>query len=965
MRYPEAHAAKSGSVPFMLRGPKSVRLALTAALAGAIGLVPALFVASPAMAAAAADDVSWTANSTTVNEGDTASLELNWTGTGASGSTVSTTLTYSTADGTATQGSDYTAVSASAFTFSGGKATLSVKTLTDNSDEPSPETVLVKVYDSTAPSVVLATGTINITDIDAEPTYTFTADKTTVAEDGGPVTVTATLGAKSGKTVAIPYYTTDVSAKAGQDYANTSGTLTFNPGDLTKTFTVAITNDDLYEGENQTFTISASPTSGVAATATPITVTITDNDPMPKLSIAAPGGGGYVAEGGTLNFPVSTTGKAEKDITVKYTTSDAATPATGHNAATAGADYTAVSAGTVTIPAGTSANVNAPVVTKSDALDELPEDLTVTLSNASTNATIDATAASASGYLTDSGSTAPVASLTTASKKVDEGSDGSHPVTFTVQLNAASGRSQSVDWTAAANMSASATSPADFKAATGTVTFAPGELTKTFTVDIVGDKIDENPDETFTVTLAAATGSTVTTSGNGQGNVTITDDDAAPTVTLAEVSQPEGNNNSVALFTVKLSNPSDVNTTYDITNTDVTADSDGTGAGAVTNTAGIGNNDYNVASTTVAIPAGSTTGYAFVVINGDDTYEGAETACVTATPNTNKTRLAKPDAVKAMLTLTNDDDAPMFTILSDKGKEGDTLAVKGVVTGVAQDSGYVNVSFMGGRYEGSTAATEDDYKVPDTKSYTVYGGTATGTSYDLGNVVLNKDEYKEPAETILVSGTSFGGSPKVKNGVITIEANEGGKPDEPGEPSEHYAPTIDAPYKVVGAVAVPIKGKAEAGATVELWGAPIGEDSDLKWIANTKADKDGYYWFSRWISEGYRFATQSYEKNSKEAKVFVQQDPDFWAVSNSKGYLSLTVQGNPKGAKQTVIIQRWYGGKWVNVDGWKGYTGSNNLWKANVKAASKSSWTLRAFVAGYTPDGLLPGYSDAKKVTIK
>nr|WP_296064122.1 Calx-beta domain-containing protein [uncultured Actinoplanes sp.] len=963
MRYPEAHAATSGSVPFTLRGPKSVRVALTAALAGAIGLVPALFVASPAMAApTAADDLSWTASSTTVNEGDTASLELNWTGTGTNGSTVSTALTYSTADGSANQGSDYTAVSAAPITFTGGKATLSVKALTDNSDEPSPETVSVKVYDSAAPSTVLATGTINITDIDAEPTYTFTADKTSVAEDGGPVTVTATLGAKSGKTVTIPYYTGDVSAKAGQDYGNTSGNLVFNPGDLTKTFTVAITNDDLYEGENQTFTINASPTAGVAATAAPITVTITDNDPMPKVSI---GNASAVNEGSNLQFPVTAVGKAEKDITVKYTTADATTPATNHNAATAPADYTAVSAGTVTIPAGTLGPVNASVITKADNLDELAEDLTVTLSTPSSNASIDTTAVTATGVINDYGSSYPVASLTTASKKVDEGSDGSHPVTFTVQLNAASGRSQSVDWTAAANSSASATSPADFKATTGTVTFAPGELTKSFTVDVVGDKIDEYPDETFTITLATTTGSTVTTSGNAQGNITITDDDAAPTVTLADVSQAEGDYNSVALFTVKLSNPSDVNTTYDITTTDVTADSDATGAGAASNTAGVGNSDYNLAGALVTIPAGSTTGYAFVVVNGDDVYETAETATITATPNQNKTRLAKPDAVKATLTLTNDDDAPVFTILSDKGKEGDTLAAKAVVTGVAQDNGYVNVSFMGGRYEGSVAATEDDYKVPDTKSYTVYGGTKEGTYYDLGNVVLNKDEYKEPAETIIVSGTSFGGSPVVKNGVLTIEANEGGKPDEPGEPSEHYAPTIEAPYKVVGAVAVPIKGKAEAGATVELWGAPVGEDSDLKWIANTKADKDGYYWFSRWINEGYRFVTQSYEKNSKEVKVWVEQDPYFTAVSYSKGYLTLTVQGNPKGAKQAVIIQRWYDGKWVNVTGWKGYTGSNYQWKATVKAASKSYWTLRAFVAGYTPDGLLPGYSDAKKVTIK
>src|SRR4051812_15894708 len=50
MRYSEAHAAKSGSVPFALRGPKSVRMALATAVAGAIGLFPAVAVSSPAFA---------------------------------------------------------------------------------------------------------------------------------------------------------------------------------------------------------------------------------------------------------------------------------------------------------------------------------------------------------------------------------------------------------------------------------------------------------------------------------------------------------------------------------------------------------------------------------------------------------------------------------------------------------------------------------------------------------------------------------------------------------------------------------------------------------------------------------------------------------------------------------------------------------------------------------------------------
>jgi hypothetical protein len=169
--------------------------------------------------------------------------------------------------------------------------------------------------------------------------------------------------------------------------------------------------------------------------------------------------------------------------------------------------------------------------------------------------------------------------------------------------------------------------------------------------------------------------------------------------------------------------------------------------------------------------------------------------------------------------------------------------------------------------------------------------------------------------------------------------------------------------KLVGGDAASIKGKATAGAMVELWGAPMGDDSDLKKISSVKADDDGDYSFSRWIGAGYRFQTRSDGQNSDEKECQVQQEPKFSVSSPSKGNLSLVVASDPKDSGQVVIIQRYDRGEWVNA--WRGTTGSNGQWRANVKGSSRSSWQLRAFVSGYTPDGLLPGYSGGKKVTIK
>jgi len=81
MRYSPAHAAKSGSVPFMLRGPKSLRTVMTAAVAGVVGLVPTILIASPA-SAASGNDVTVTSPGT-VLEGQDAVFTVQVTPTGA------------------------------------------------------------------------------------------------------------------------------------------------------------------------------------------------------------------------------------------------------------------------------------------------------------------------------------------------------------------------------------------------------------------------------------------------------------------------------------------------------------------------------------------------------------------------------------------------------------------------------------------------------------------------------------------------------------------------------------------------------------------------------------------------------------------------------------------------------------------------------------------------------------------
>ncbi|MEV6878505.1 Calx-beta domain-containing protein [Amycolatopsis sp. NPDC051128] len=103
---------------------------------------------------------------------------------------------------------------------------------------------------------------------------------------------------------------------------------------------------------------------------------------------------------------------------------------------------------------------------------------------------------------------------------VDEGSGGAPvPATFTVSLLGGTSPNPVTVHYATAN--GTATAPADYQAASGDVTFAPGETSKPVTVLVNPDTVDE-PNETFTVTLSAPVGAGLV---DPVGIGTIVDDD--------------------------------------------------------------------------------------------------------------------------------------------------------------------------------------------------------------------------------------------------------------------------------------------------------------------------------------------------------------------------------------------------------------------------------------------------------
>jgi len=114
----------------------------------------------------------------------------------------------------------------------------------------------------------------------------------------------------------------------------------------------------------------------------------------------------------------------------------------------------------------------------------------------------------------------PLPVVTIAPAAVVEGRSGFRPLTFTITLSAPSTRPVGVRWATSAG---SATAGSDYRSASGTVVFQPGQRSARIAVRVIGDRRAEG-NETFFVTLSLPERATIGGSG-GRATGTILDDD--------------------------------------------------------------------------------------------------------------------------------------------------------------------------------------------------------------------------------------------------------------------------------------------------------------------------------------------------------------------------------------------------------------------------------------------------------
>ena len=333
----------------------------------------------------------------------------------------------------------------------------------------------------------------------------FQQESLTRPEAGFQALFTVARSGDLSQTTTVDYATADGTATSDEDYTATAGTLTFAPGETSKTVSVLITQDDIFEGD-EAFTLTLSAPSGgavLSGTAT-ATINITDDDPFPTLNIFD----ARVSEGhsGTkeMEFLVTLKGRTIHTVTVNFATSD--------GTATAGSDYEATS-GTVTFPPLATSGV-ARVKIIGDTQVEPDETFTVTIS-APVN--VGFSKFTAAGHIVnDEG---PVAvRLSSANYAADEAAG---QIVLTVIRSGDLSAPASVAY---ATSDATASEISDYTLALGTFNFAPGEFEKSLPVLLTDDVFDE-PQETLTVTLSSPSGAALDTSS--AATVAIADNDTS------------------------------------------------------------------------------------------------------------------------------------------------------------------------------------------------------------------------------------------------------------------------------------------------------------------------------------------------------------------------------------------------------------------------------------------------------
>jgi hypothetical protein len=271
--------------------------------------------------------------------------------TGNMGSVVS--VDYGASGGTAKPGVNYTAT-AGTLTFNPGEGDKTfVVPIIDTMMVGADTYVNLTLSNPTGGATISGANPETLTILNNNQlTMQFSTATDTVSESAGQVTITVTRNSSS-TTSEVNYATGGGTATAGANYTATSGTLVFNPGQTSQTFTVPIIHDFRVTGPLTVGLALSSPNGGILGPQATAVLTINDVDHPGALAFPAPAVTVSTAAG-TGTVTVVRSGGSGGTVTVAY--------ATGGGTAVPGTDYTPVSGVLTFQPGQTSKTIAVPIL---------------------------------------------------------------------------------------------------------------------------------------------------------------------------------------------------------------------------------------------------------------------------------------------------------------------------------------------------------------------------------------------------------------------------------------------------------------------------------------------------------------------------------------------------------------------------------------------------------------------------
>ncbi len=418
------------------------------------------------------------------------------------------TVTY-TLSGTATNSSDYQNLTGTV-TFEPGKdkAIVALNPLDDNIFEGN-ETVTLTIIDGGTNyklDATAQTGTITIIDNDTRPQISINnisqAEGNTGTSNFG---FNITLSNPSIETVAVTYSTANGTATVGSDYTATTGTVTFNPGETSKTVSVSVTGDTTLE-RDETFNVNlTNPTGSTIDRATGIGTILDDDRPTIDLTVNDADAAELKRNPG--QFTLTRNSKITNALTVNYTIAGTATN---------DLDYKKLT-GTATFKAG-SAQTTIDISPIDDKLYEDTETVVLSLTDGGTFYKVNPTVNTGTVTITDND--LPSISIEVTDDKAAETKIGEsiNPGRFTLKRTGWNASPLTVNYT----LDGTAINSIDYLKIGNSITFTAGNDTATIDINPIDDNLLEGKE---TVILKLSQSNNYTIDEDKSGKVTITDND--------------------------------------------------------------------------------------------------------------------------------------------------------------------------------------------------------------------------------------------------------------------------------------------------------------------------------------------------------------------------------------------------------------------------------------------------------